>query len=102
MKIKKFAQLNESFKDDKTGMNLDQMMNFQSTYKGRVRDSLFNIICDEEGISEKDFTKLDYLIEYLEKYYEENKENVDEIISAYEKQGLRVQYCAERLYSEYK
>jgi len=83
-------------------MNLQQMMNFSPTYKGRVRDALSNIICDEEGISEKDFTKLDYLIEYLEKYYDANKEHIDEIISAYEKQGLRVQYCAERLYSEYK
>ena len=102
MKIRKFTQINESFKDDKSGLSLPQLMNFESTYKGRVRNSLYEIVCQEERISEKDFRKLDYLMDYLEKYYEQNQENIDEIINYYEEHQLRTQYCAERLYSEYK
>jgi len=103
MKIKKYSEMiNESFKDNKKGMGLHQLLNHKSSYKDLVYRKLYDVICDEDGISEKAFSALDELTETLEKFYEENKSELDSIIQKFEDENKRSNYCAEEIYSKFK
>lgn len=98
--MKYLKSINESFKDNTKGFSLKQLMEHKSSYKDNVRDSLYDIVCDEERISEKDFKKLDTLSERLEIFYDEHEQQILYLISDFEKNKYRSEYCAEKLYAE--
>jgi len=92
--------INEKFKDDLSGLNLNQMLEYNHTYKNSVYDSLLDIIMNEKRISEKDFKKIDNLQEELDKFYINNEQELNNIINLFEKNKLRNNYCAEKIYAE--
>lgn len=100
--MKHIKKLNENFKDDLSGMNLNQMMNHKHSYKDNVYDHLHNIICDEENISEKSFSEIDSVSNMLEDFYKEHNTELDKLINLYETTNMRKQYCAEKIYNDYK
>lgn len=102
MKIRRINEfLNESFKDDLKGFSIDKILKHTDTYKSKVRNCLYQIVMDEQSISEKNFTKLDKLSINLEKFYEENQQELDKIIKYFEDTEKRAEYCAEKIYDEF-
>lgn len=103
MKIKKFNEysLNESFRDDMEDMSLSDMMKHKSSYKDSVASNLTTIITNERGISEKSFKLYDDVIDEVEKFYESNKEELDELLDLFEVNDWRQSYCAEKIYADY-
>ena len=95
-----YFNINENFKDDLEGHNLQQIMNHEYSKKHKVYNSLFNIIMDEKHISEKNFSKIDSLQNDLETFYSKNKNDIDNIIET--NKNERDNYIAEILYSKYK
>lgn len=100
-KFKNFNSVNESFRDDKSGMSLSDMMRHKASYRDGVACSLINIITNERGISEKAYSAYDAVMEEVDKFYDSNKEELDALISEFEEGGKRKDYCAERIYSDY-
>jgi hypothetical protein len=98
--MRHIKSINEKFKDDLSGLNLNQMLEYNHTYKNSVYNSLLNIIMCEKRISEKDFKKIDNLQEELEKFYIDNEQELNNIINLFEKNKLRDNYCAEKIYAE--
>ena len=47
--------------------NFDQFFNKKYTYKDSVRSNIIDILMRENKISEKDFKRLDELMEYVDK-----------------------------------
>jgi hypothetical protein len=104
MSIKKFNEfhsINESFRDDKKGMSLDDMMNHESSYKDRVACCLTDILTNERGISEKAFSAYDEVMKEVETFYESNKEELDDLLNLFETNDWRKEYCAEKIYADY-
>ncbi len=100
-KFNEFNSLNESFRDDKTGMSLSDMMKHKSSYKDGVASSLMNIITRERGISEKSFSAWDEASAELDSFYETNKDVLDDLMENFEVNNWRKDYCAEKIYAEY-
>lgn len=101
--IKKFGEyqkINESFRDNIKGMNLNDMMQHKPSYKDKVACDLINIVTNERRISEKSFSEWDAVTKEIEDYYESNKEFLDDIIDDYESNEWRTSYCAEKIYAE--
>lgn len=68
------------------------------TFVDDVFDFLVNIVCDVNGISEKNFHHWDETTEYIRLYFDNNPEILQEIDDF---QGMRAQFCAEYLYEKY-
>jgi len=100
--MKHIKKINETFRDDKSNMDLSQMMKHKPTYKDGVYNYLHDIICNEEGISEKSFSKIDEVSERLENFYNEYKIELDDIIKTFEDNNMRKEYCAEKIYNDFK
>lgn len=69
-----------------------------TVYRKNVIDHLIQIICDENGISEKAFKKWDQTRSYVEKYISNNPEVDDDINTHNDK---RYQFTSEYLYDKY-
>ncbi len=100
-KFNEYSKLNESFRDDKKGMSLNDMMNHSPSYKDGVASSLITIITNERGISEKSFSLYDDVIKEVDSFYESNKDVLDDIIENFEINDWRKDYCAEKIYADY-
>jgi len=68
-----------------------------NSYSYKVRGFLIDVYCDENGISEKDFKKLDKIMSYIDKIIESN-EFVKTTIDEFENKKRRERYCAEYIY----
>lgn len=88
--MKKYNQfINESIND---------IFNIKYTYTDRVKDDLIGILMDIERISEKDFKKIDNIVELVKNYLSENE--VKSIISECEQNNKRSRLCAELIYND--
>lgn len=101
--LKKFEDynLNESFRDNKSGMALPEMMNHKSSYHDRVANHIIDIITNERGISEKSFRQYDEVIDEVENFYNNNKKELDDVISIFINNNWRVNFCAEKIYADF-
>lgn len=95
--MKKFTEyINESYKKPKNytvnsfGWNVPDR-----TFVDDVFDYLIDILFDVNGISEKDFTKYDQTKSYVEKYFDNNPEVLQDIDRFKDR---RARFCAEYLY----
>lgn len=68
------------------------------TYVDDIFDYLVDIVCEENSISEKNFTKWDQTTEYIRLYVDNNSEILQEMDEYKDK---RPRYCAEFLYDKY-
>lgn len=103
-KIRKFNEfdfLYESYKEPKdytkNSFGFDVPV---YTYVDKVFDHLLQIICDENGIGEKDFTDFDNTKKYLELFFDNNPDILVDI-DQYQQTNGRYQLCAEHLYNKY-
>lgn len=69
-----------------------------SEYKTEVKDSLVDIIMREEGISEKDFTKVDETINKVKEFCK--KDDISNFISEHSSKKTSSNYVAEIIYNE--
>lgn len=99
MKIYSFEELNERYKTPKN-LNFEYLLKLEYTYVDNVFDNIFNIICEENNISEKNFKKIDNVRNYLESYFDNNQEILLEIDKLKNK-DYRYNYIAEILYDKY-
>jgi hypothetical protein len=90
MKVKKFDELNENFSE----------LFKKRTYTDEVRSSLHNILESINGISEKAWRNQDKIIDFTKNYI--IKEKIKEIVTEFEKNNERDEYCAEYIYSKFK
>lgn len=67
------------------------------TYSDKVISNVIDIICDENGISEKNFSKLDKVRETVEKVFISNPE-IQQKVDECNKNKNRIRYCAEYIY----
>lgn len=93
--MKHVIPINEFYEDPRTSYEFNPIA---STYHDNVFDYLVGIVCDVNGISEKDFKKYDQTRSYLEKYFDNNPEII-QVIDEYN--DKRYQYTAEYLYDNY-
>lgn len=70
-----------------------------SDFKTNVKDSLVDIIMNNEGISEKNFTKVDETINKVKDFCK-SKQIVD-LINKYESKNVRPNYVAEIIFNEF-
>jgi len=82
------------------GHPLDDLLNKPDSYKLKVRNCLWSIFEDTEGISEKDFKGQDDLKDKCEGIIKDP--DVEIIIERFETDKLRPQYCAECIYAKLK
>jgi len=68
------------------------------TYTDNVFDSLLDIICQVNGISEKSFKLFDETKDYVEKFFDNNSEI---LIDIDRRSNKRYQYTAEYIYDKY-
>ena len=101
MKIKKFNDfsLNERYKVPKIN-NISDVFNLPYTYIDKVFDNLQNILMEVHQVSEKSFTQLDQLKNYLELYFDNNQEILLKI-DKLRNENKREKFIAEILYYEY-
>ena len=101
-----FKGLSESTIVDKYGDELmvdENWMNLNipvRQYKTNVKDALVEIIRHEKGISEKNFSEYDKVIESVAQFFKEN-EDANDIINENEPTKSRVEFVAEMIYSKY-
>lgn len=81
-------------------LELNNVFNKQYTYAELVLDHLIDILCQVNGISEKDFKKIDDTVNYA-KSLMDNNEEIDDIMKEFENDKKRYQYCAERLFYKF-
>ena len=79
----------------------DEEMKKMNSYSYKVRGRLIDVYCDENGISEKAFSKLDQIIPYIDNIIESN-EFVKTTIDEFENKKRRANYCAEYIYENTK
>lgn len=98
--------LSESkFVTDKYGdtLNVDKSwsgFNFPvPQYKTKVKDCMVHIITGENGISEKNFSKYDEVISEVGEFFK-NNELARRVIDEFEKNEVRPEYVAEKIYNE--
>jgi len=70
-------------------------------FKTYVKDSLVNIIVNEQGISEKSFDAYDNVIAKVKDFFTHNNDT-NVFISKYENKNVRPQLVAEIIYNKYK
>lgn len=96
--MKKFNDfLNERYKEIETS-NIDDIFNYENTFVDKVFDHLVQIVCDVNHISEKSFKEWDQTHDYIEMYFDNNQEILQEIDDF---TGRRYQFCAEYLYEKH-
>jgi len=94
----------KSINENKTSIqsfSLKDWMNYKPSYKEKVISNIKDIVMKEKRISEKDFNKLNKMDEKLEKFYKENKSDLDIIIKEFESSNKRSEYCSEKIYDDY-
>ena len=96
--MKKFTKLNEGFRDDIN--SIDDVFSYR-TFRDKVASSLTDIIAHERGISEKSFNAYDGVMEEIERFYEDRKDELIEMLKEYESRGSRPSYLAEVLYDKH-
>jgi hypothetical protein len=77
--------------------NLASIFNRTWTYIDAVSSSLIDIIMRENGVSEKDFTRVDVIMKNVKTLLTTNDE-AKEIIGEFESENKRVEFCAEYIY----
>lgn len=88
--MKKYNQfINESIGD---------IFNRKYTYSDRVKDDLIGILMEVQRISEKDFKKIDNIVELVKNYISEN--DIKNIILDCEQNNKRSRLCAELIYND--
>lgn len=88
--MKKYNQfINESIND---------IFNKKYTYTDRVKDDLIGILMEVQRISEKDFKKIDNIVELVKNYLSEN--DIKNIILDCEQNNKRPRLCAELIYND--
>lgn len=80
-------------------LDLKAIFNKEYTYVDAVKNHLHDIICDEKGVSEKSFKKVDQITDYLKKYFLTNQELLS-ICDEYSSDKKRPELCAEIIYYE--
>ena len=95
--MKHIQSLNEWYKYPKNASIFNMP---EYTYIDKVFDNLLYIIMQEKGISEKSFKLVDDNKDYLEKFFDNNKEILIKI-DRFSNENKRSEYCAEYLYSQY-
>jgi len=93
----KVQKLNEWYKFPE---NYDIFNPPTQTYVDKVFDCLLYIILHEKGISEKAFKDIDNTKNYLESFFDNNKE-IFPIMDAFNSEKSRPNFCAEHLYHEF-
>jgi hypothetical protein len=71
------------------------------TYKDEVMCEILEIMMRENQISEKDFSMIDETAFCLQEWVNDNHEDFNALVSEYENNDERQQYCAENAYSKY-
>jgi len=69
------------------------------SYSEKVKDAVLGIIMEERKISEKAYDAIDFIQADLKALWERSGEELAEIVGRFEEGGLRVQFCAESIYS---
>jgi hypothetical protein len=93
------------FLNENTTIEIDiefqNLFNKKYTYAERVLDRLVDISCDDNKISEKDFTRVDETIAYVNNLIKEKHEEIDTIIEEFEEKNSRINYCGETIYDKF-
>lgn len=94
MKIKRVNEfkLNEEISYEQLGMTAP-------TYSDNVRSHIHYILSNERGISEKDFRRSDELTSEIKEIVK--NDDIIDIISEFEQNGKRKEYCAETIYDNF-
>jgi predicted metalloendopeptidase len=94
----KVQKLNEYNKNDETYVIQEGISDIfkPATYKEKVFSSLLHLMMDEQSISEKDFKRIDVLMEKLREFFKDNR--VNNVINEFEEEERRNSYCAEFIY----
>lgn len=90
---------NDSFRDKY--ISLEHSMNNSKSYKDKVACDLIHIITNEREISEKAFGAYDVVMKEVEDFYQQNKSEILHNVELFEKNALRSNYLAEKLYSKH-
>lgn len=70
-------------------------------YKTLVKDYFTDILMRENGISEKNFTGVDEMINKTRQFFNVNKDVLNDLMKDAEENNQRVEYIAEKIYNEY-
>lgn len=73
---------------------------FKETFTSRVKHLLVDIIMEEEGISEKNFTGVDQATREVRRFFQHSKK-AKTLLSNLEKQEVRPRYAAEFIYNKW-
>ena len=101
------AEKQESIKLDKYGDEIKIIKNWagfnipDKQYKTLVKDYFTDILMRENGISEKNFTGVDEMINKTRQFFNVNKKALDDLIKDAEENKERVEYLAEKIYNEF-
>lgn len=104
MDLKKFEdykndeKLNERYKPATEFVTINGFKIGKTNYVDEAFDSLVQILCDVNMVSEKDFTGYDNTRNYVEMFFDNNQEVLIDIDNFKDK---RRQYCGEFLYDKY-
>lgn len=71
------------------------------TYKDEVMCEIMNIVMNENGISEKDWSMIDEAVFCLQEWVNENVEEFDALVSEQEQSNSRHSFVAELAYNKY-
>lgn len=98
--------VSESMHIDKFGDEREMVTNYagwtapKATFTSRVKDLLVDIIMEEEGISEKNFTGVDQAIREVRRFFE-HSEPARSVLSDLAAQEVRPRYAAEAIYRQW-
>jgi hypothetical protein len=98
-KFQDFEPLNERYKTP-SKLDLEGLLNLPYTYVDLVFDNLLNILMEEHQVSEKSFTQVDQIKNYLESYFDNQPEILTEI-DTLKQEDYRSRYVAEKLYHDH-
>lgn len=97
----KLIKESNTFRDNKKGMSLYDMMEHTNSFRDSVACDLIHIITNVRGISEKAFTAWDDVSNEVEDFYNNKKEEIDFLVDIFETNGWRSNYLAEKIYNEH-
>jgi len=77
-------------------------LKFKSTnYSDKVKTEILNILLDRHNVSEKAFSDIDNMKNYFDNWADEHLDELTKIISDFERDNERYQYCAEYCISKF-
>jgi hypothetical protein len=77
--------------------SIASIFNYTKTYSDDVSRSLINIIMNANGVSEKDFSRVDGIMKNVKDLLS-NNDDAKDIIAEFESEDKRVDFCAEYIY----